>query len=179
MIKAIVLITLLAVFAVLCVLVGVRDVQSIRRNARIWQSGVAATTATYSADVDGLAAGPSSCAHFGGFAWSFDLKLRYTTDDGQERTSDVRFFRFGSARDYSVVSAPGVVVFRGGAEPFEVRYLREAPDEASVSWAHHATSDSWIKAIFFFVAGAGFVAMGASIARRLMRGESVVLDLGD
>jgi len=174
--KAVAVLVALAACAIVCAVLGVRDVQSIRRNARIWQTGIVATEASYSADVDGLAVGPSSCEHLGGIAWSFDLKLRYATDGG-ERTSCVRFFRFGSARDYSVTTAPGVITFRGGAEPFEVRYAVDAPDEATVSWAHHGATDSWIKAIFFFVVAAGLALAIGRIAARLMRGEPITIQL--
>jgi hypothetical protein len=156
-----------------CTVMAVRDVPELLRTRTIWSTGKTATEATYAPAITAVGVGPETFAHFGGIAWSFDLRLSYTTEAGEQRTSRTRFFRFGSALDFSTVPAPGDVRFRGGREPFEVRYLEAQPDEATASWASHARRDGWILVVLYGIVAAGCF----GIIAQVLRGGEVVFDV--
>jgi hypothetical protein len=153
--KSIVWLTLIGAIGCACLVWAALEAVHLRRTSSVWDQGIEAAQSSYEVqDVLLLGLVPEYAMHWGGIAWSFDLRLSYRTQDGQQRTGQVSFFRYGSADEYSRVVAPGQVRFHGGTEPFSVRYLPDEPDQATASWAHHALIAGWTR-----VGGAVLIAL--------------------
>ena len=120
-------------------------VQTLRETAGIWNKGVEARQA-------GLT-GRVTTTNF--IFKEYKLTLRYRVADGQIVRRRVNFFRF--------FTGPGK------RDPYKIRYLREQPSKATVSWQYEARIHGWVFVGFLGAIGVILVFVGFAVFRGLVR----------